>query len=480
MVPLQLSQVKPDFESLVTQLQLYLAQKETWIDLIPSATGQTLIELCAAVGAFNQYGIESATREAFLDTARRESSVYAIVRMLGVRIARKTPARVECTLSRGVHVETLTIPEYSQFLVQGKPFFNRDPLIWSNTTQSISAVLYEGQIKTKEFEPSGESFRQIKLGEPGFVVSNSDVIVTLVRIDNNARDTWEASESGILIADANAKVYYDSTSGDGDLIVSFGDNNHGKKPDTSHKIEIKYVVTKGLAGSVGNSGQKVTISTVTTVVGVTTSAMTGGADEIPYTVYKRIAPHLANSKQACVTADQYLAKALDFPGVGSASITAERDYEAQGIQPDLTRMNVLTICILPADSQLAAFSEEQWNEFLDYMNNFKFALCEIETQNPVAIETTLNIHVTIHRTAVAELVKVNTRKVVSDLFSRTNNLLSKTIALSDISKAVCDLDGVDYINILNHTADLIPQQFPKNRYFVLTDLTVTTSYTKRI
>src|SRR5438093_9888826 len=99
-VPLTLSQTTPDFESLVIQLQLFLNSRATWADLLTSSTGQTLIEMMAAVGTFNQFAIEVAAREGFLDTAVRESSVYAITRMLGVRISRKNPAGCDVTLTR--------------------------------------------------------------------------------------------------------------------------------------------------------------------------------------------------------------------------------------------------------------------------------------------------------------------------------------------------------------------------------------------
>mgnify|MGYP006907741706 CR=1 FL=1 len=100
-VPLKLSDTSPDFESLVLQLQLFLDSKGTWSDVLPSSLGQTLIEMMAAVGAFNQFAIESALREAFLTTAKRQSSVYAVARMLGVRLVRKSPASVSVNLQRG-------------------------------------------------------------------------------------------------------------------------------------------------------------------------------------------------------------------------------------------------------------------------------------------------------------------------------------------------------------------------------------------
>ena len=140
-VPLKLSAVKPDFPSILMQLQLFLQAKGTWTDLQTSGTGETLIEMMASVATFNQFAIESAARESTLTTAVRDSSVYAITRMLGVRIHRKSPANVEVSLERSAvsTVEALTIPTFTQFDVNGKDFFNRHPLMFSAGSDRAAA-----------------------------------------------------------------------------------------------------------------------------------------------------------------------------------------------------------------------------------------------------------------------------------------------------------------------------------------------------
>lgn len=156
MIPLKLSTIKPDFPSLLLQLQMYLQATNTWSDLQTSSTGQTLLEMMAATATFCQFGIESAARETTLTTAVRDSSVYAITRMLGVRIHRKSPASVEGNVTR-VNTDTLeAIPNFTQFEVNGVPFFNRQSLMFAQGASRAAERLYYG---TPLEVLSGSSFK---------------------------------------------------------------------------------------------------------------------------------------------------------------------------------------------------------------------------------------------------------------------------------------------------------------------------------
>ena len=77
-----LSTVNPDFADLVVQFQAKLASVDAWRDLLTTATGQTLIEFIAGVGELDQYAIERIFQEMFTETARLDSSIYGITKML--------------------------------------------------------------------------------------------------------------------------------------------------------------------------------------------------------------------------------------------------------------------------------------------------------------------------------------------------------------------------------------------------------------
>ena len=145
MIPLKLSTVKPDFDSILLQLQLYLQAKGTWSDLYTSGTGETLMEMMAAVGTLNQFAIESAAREGTLTTAVRDSSIYAITRMLGVRIHRKSPSGVSVKLTRKDSTFADSIATFTQFDINGAGFFNRNPLMFVQGSLQAAERLFYGQ-----------------------------------------------------------------------------------------------------------------------------------------------------------------------------------------------------------------------------------------------------------------------------------------------------------------------------------------------
>ena len=70
--PVRLSEVKPDFESVLLQLQLAVQQRAEssedgrgWSTMLTSGTGETLLELFGSGVTFNQMYIETSLREAF-------------------------------------------------------------------------------------------------------------------------------------------------------------------------------------------------------------------------------------------------------------------------------------------------------------------------------------------------------------------------------------------------------------------------------
>lgn len=273
-IPLLLSNTTPDVDSLILQMQLYVSSKQSWKDLIASGTGQTLIELMASVGCFNQFAIESAARECFLTTAARDSSVYAITRMLGVRINRKSPAHVEVSITRpSSRIGTLeVIPKFSQWTVNGVKFFNREnisfqigkvsPVIYgkdsSGALVELPTTLYEGEVRQQILQSDTSTFREIYLEEPGFVVSNEDVRVVVVSKTGD-RVAWTPLQEGqgIWMSGPGDNKYYNSTSGFGDAILAFGDGFHGAVPPPVCNIEVTYAVTNGAASNTGMSNLEV-------------------------------------------------------------------------------------------------------------------------------------------------------------------------------------------------------------------------------
>lgn len=476
-VPLQLSQTQPDFESLVLQLQLYLNSRATWSDLLTSSTGQTLIEMMSAVGTFNQFAIEIAAREGFLDTAVRESSIYAITRMLGVRIGRKSPAGSDVTLTRpGDPTYARLIPRFTQWTINGTKFFNRYPIQFEQGSSTVNAKLYEGSLKVQTIAADSTAFREIYLNEPGFVVSTEDVEVAMINNITGNGDLWTNIDDGIWTAGPADKVYYDATAGTGDVILAFGDGYSGVLPSVGTNIQISYIVTSGSVGNNGGAAFEVKCVDFEDITGVSTSKISGGADEKPASYYKSMAPYIFRAKKRAVNPTDYKAIASDYPGVAAVSIQAQKDI-APG---DLRWMNVVRICLLPQMED--AFTQSEWDEFKLWFKKRCHTAVEIQQYDPekkvVDIEVSLALNAAANPEEVVPTVEANIRA----LFAREVHTLGKRISISDIVEAA-RLDDVDYVQVATPSLDLVTDivngKASVLQYFEIGTLKINTRYSER-
>lgn len=475
-VPLTLSQAKPDFESLVIQLQLFLNSRATWSDLLTSSTGETLIEMMAAVGTFNQFALEVAAREGFLDSAVRESSIYAITRMLGVRIGRKSPAGCDVTLTRsGDLTYARMIPRFTLFTVNGLSFFNRYPILFDQNSATATAKLFEGTVRVQSFAADSTAFREIYLNEPGFVVSNQDVEVLMIASSGES-EVWTSIDDGIWTASSSDRVYYDATSGEGDVILAFGDGYSGSLPSIGSNIQITYIVTNGSISNNGGAAFEVACPQYDFVSGVTTSKLSGGADQKPASYYKSMAPHIFRAKKRAVNPMDYKAIASDYPGVAAVSVQAQKDI-APG---DLRWMNVVRMCILPMEED--AFTATEWEDFKVWFKKRCHTAIEIQPYTPEKKVINIELTLALKAAAIPEEVVPEVEANIRALFAREVHTLGKRIAVSDIMDAG-DLPEVDYMQLqtpsLDLVTDIIRGKASVLQYFEIGTLKINTRYSER-
>lgn len=472
-VPLKLSDTTPDFESLVLQLQLYLDSKGTWSDVLTSSLGQTLIEMMAAVGAFNQFAIESAAREDFLSTAKRQSSVFAITRMLGVRMTRKYPASTSIRLTRTLQLDTqLLIPRFTQFTINGQMFFNRDAISFGPGIDTLNRVLhtredgssfytddvflYEGVVKKQTFAADTTAFREIYLDELNFIVSDHDIRVRVINTPLAISEEWTMTRSGnaIWTADPYEKVFYDSTSGYGDTIISFGDNRRGAVPTLGSDIEITYAQTLGAAGNIGLTNYEVKCIDIPDLAGATLSIISGGSDEKSAMFYKSMAPYIYKAHSRAVTRQDYQAIALNYPGIASVSTTAQRDSSVRSQTPQW--MNVVQMCLLPdKPTQVSGItgtddyvlSDAKKTEFLAYMQEFQHVAIYIELKDAYRQLVDLELTVFLKQDSIPANILPIVYNNIRALFTRDFTTLGRKIATSDVVTAATYVDGVDYVDI---------------------------------
>lgn len=448
-VPVRLSQTKPDFESIVLQLQLYLNSRGAWIDQQTSGTGQALIEAVSAVGAYNQFAAEMSFREAFLLTAMRDSSIYAGADFLGVHIKRKTPAKVQVQMKRSKNIQfPFIIPRLSAFQIDGRMFFNREPVTFnSGSTDADLIFLYQGEIRTRTFPGRSSPFQEVSLREPGFGVSDDDVNVYVINTTLNERSLWTRTLDGLWIAGPAAQVYYDRTDGDGDVLLTFGDGTHGGMPSIGYTIETVYAVTTGSAGNNGGSGLDVRYVDDTDIQGTTLTAIVGGADEKPASFYKKLGSQIYKARNRGGTPADYMALGADYPGVAAVKVQAQKDI-APG---DLRWMNVVRLCVLPYDGD--KFTQIEWDDFLAWIEDKKHAAIQIQPYDPERRDVDVHVRLALKPNAIPGEVHPQVDTAIRALFDKEIDTLGKRIAFSDIVEA-CAVDDVDYVHVLNPSDDL--------------------------
>lgn len=437
-----LSTIKPDFEDIRSQLQSALGNYSSWIDLLPTGTGQTLTDFVAGVGAQDQFAIEHAFRESFR-TARLDSSIYAQAILLGVRLGRKSPSSVSVSLARSDTTASLTIPAFTAFSCSSSTLFNREAITFAIGAPTAAATLYEGVITQINLGSDGAAWQLFVSTEIGSVVSDIDVVVKLnnIPLPIYTRALWHAQgSSGVQ----------DSTTPTGQLMLTFGNSTFGTQPGTNDQISIMYAVTKGTSGQDASiSGRKVTVLGYSGVTGTATTALSGGGDEKAAVFYRKLSPQLFSAgEKTATTADEYAAVANSYPGVLDAKVFGQRSMAPS----DPRWMNLHQVTLL-TDS---VWTGAQWDTFV--------AWYQIRTMYPSrffrkdAVARPFSLTLTLHCQGRADLeaVKALAVSAVSALFNPRPGIIDSNVYRSDIyTEAKNSSDTIEYLSLDNLDTDII-------------------------
>ena len=348
-----ISDLSADFEQLRSDFEQYLAQKKSWKGNLTTMTGQTLIELVAALGAFDQTKISRAFEDAFAETAVSDEAIRACAVMQGIRMTRKLPAQitVQLTAPRGT-----IIPVYSQFTCSGYGFFNRDVLQFltgDSDTSTITCTLYQGDVHTYYINGDGSNLQAWVSEQDQFTVSDRDV---LVQINS---ESIPVSYSGLWNF-RNQPACMDLSTSDGRLLIQFGTNRmnvarqangivdeelieevtYGTVPTINDIVTITYAVTEGESGNnYVTKDSRVTIDGFAEVEGTATSNPVYGSNEKSTLTYKNNTASSFGTYGSAVTKSQYSAIVNTYPGVIDAITQAQREINPGNVE----YMNVIWV-----------------------------------------------------------------------------------------------------------------------------------------
>lgn len=446
----------------VVNLLLEKAQSTTaWSDKQSASMLVLLADILGDIGEADSTATILAAREAFINIARRSSSIYAGARMLGVPIRRKSPAVTTALLTNntGMHV---TYERYTQLSVGGRPAFLTQQLSLApgasqNCTLAMGSVVNERYPITET-----QDLRRQTLGTDGFRIT-SDMDVWTEDANGNVYP-YTLIDQGLTHAGIGDRVVADVTDESGTSTLLFGGQYFGFAPPRDHTLCIRYRVTNGKSDNNDNLGLMCEVIDNKRIAGRTIEPTVGGDDELPLEYYKTFGPILHLSRGTLSRPDEWRAAILAFPGVADCAIMSQRDIAPN----DPTWQLMLRICVLPKSGSTFGGvnpnpESAAWTRLLKVIAKYK-PTHTIQTWNPSRILTSVSVEIglfdwysgdyrTVEQTAQAKIAK---------LFEPRVGLLGRMLSHSDIVAAIKNdatgqaLDYIDYVRVLSPSDELRP------------------------
>lgn len=440
---IQLSRIHPDYAQIRAQLQLALSSTDSWKDLLTTSTGQAVIDFISAIGDLDQYSIEHSYKEAFLD-GRQDSSIYAIAKLLGIRLGRKTPAQATVTLSRTTNVlGTLTIPAYTEFSGGGVPMFNRTPIVFNIGVTSVNAELFQGTIRTLTAMSDGTDYQIFMAEERDYQVSDIDTQVMAGSVE------IPIIRSGLWTKRGEPAVQ-DLTFNRGEMVLMFGNNLFGYKPGVNTPLTFRYVVTTGLAAnSLTFSGQSVSAPTVPGLTGVAITGLAAGADQRDASFYRKFGPQLFSAGERANTEQEYQAIAANYPSVIDALVVGQRKLTPY----DLRFMNLVRISLL----RNTTWGQPQIDDFTAYYQARTMFPVRFYFEDPIAVDIDLEANVYCRVDGDLTTIQSSVTAALQELFKPRVGIIGLNFYRSDIHRAIrLASPNVEFIELLNPLTDIFP------------------------
>lgn len=238
-----------DFFSLRKNLVSYLEDSNVFTDYdFTGSALSTLLDLLAYNSTLYGFYATMIANESFLDTAQLDESVYSLVKPLGYLPTSRRGAVASITVN-GTSTQT-----------QPGDLFLGGGLKWTPTqSYSISGNteidIYQGQFVQV---PSGEPFEYSEFDPrriypiPSNFIDTTTLQVFVAAPGTTDYEEWQnannlsANITGIQSSD---KVYFITTTVDGNYAVQFGDNFIGKRPENGSLIRFDFYETSGSEGN---------------------------------------------------------------------------------------------------------------------------------------------------------------------------------------------------------------------------------------
>lgn len=457
-----------------------------WTDAQVSSLTALLADALGDMGVTNSYASLIAAREAFSRLARRNTSILANARYLGVDITRKSVSTVTASVAN---------------LSSSKVSFDKHTPFTIGSTSALLAEVTQweaGEVKNVDFL-IGEvfTFSQVISDTYDYMVvplqtTNFELTADLrvwFEHPTGTKIEYQRYDKCLFEAYADQQIFLDVTTDSGDVEIQFGGEQWGARPPSGYTMRVQGIKSLGASGNSDSIGLKVQCLSNSQIQGKTITAIIGGSDETPVEYYRNYTPIVGRSRKKLIRRDEWKAAIALYPDVadvvvqGQAEI-APNDREWQG---------VVRVCVLPRNTSSWGGinpnpTSAQWTKFLNWLAQYCSPL-DVQSWNPDKLQIDCVIDVALYADApgTRESNQATLEASVLKLFERRPGLLGKRLAVSDImDRVLYDWTNpdrpvrrpeVDYCNVPSPIQDIIPNSILE--YVALRNLRINVTYSER-
>lgn len=466
----------------VEDIMSRFAESTYWSDDHVSSLTVLIADALGDIGVSNSYANRFAAREAFVQLARRSSSVYAAMRTLGVPITRRNPATVRVKMTNNTP-HAISMSKYDVFDVEGRPALLASPCIIA-VSETVELDLIVG-IKFSQSISLGQvpDYASLDLDTTDFNLA-ADLEVYTEDVAGN-RVQFHHHHDALFSIQTGEKAFIDLTNDSGGVTIQFGGASWGAKPQPNTTLHVTGIQSIGAGANSEGVGFKVTARDYLRLQGSTITTISGGSDNKPLEYYKLFGPTLGSAKRKFISKDEWRAGIILYPDVADVVIQSQRDIAPN----DKQWMGVIRVCVLPTSTSswggLNPNPESaQWSKFGNWLSRFH-GILEVQNWNPTKMPIDLNLEVALFSDSSGSKAQYESiiRAAVYKLFDRKPGTLGKRLAISDITEAIkfdekdVRRKYIDYVNVLSPMKDVIPNSVLE--YVALRNLRITIKYSER-
>ncbi|HEX2084697.1 MAG TPA: baseplate J/gp47 family protein [Solirubrobacteraceae bacterium] len=461
-----------DYDSILAAMRSLIPGKlPEWTDHASEAdVGNVLLQLFAHMGDVLSYHQDRVANESFLTTARTRRSVIAHLRLIGYELGTAAPAAAALTVSvPAAENRTVTIGRGDAFATRSERDAPSIRFEYNGThplTVDLATLAVDEATGRKAFELAVEEGRLIRDellgvsdGSPNqrFRLHHSPFIlrsrgakghagheIALVTRRGGAVREWTLRETLAFSQSAaspgasggRARDFVVEIDDEDQATVAFGDDVLGAIPDQGAEVRATYRVGGGAAGNVpAGSIDTIVASRDLALAGarVTNEQRAhGGSDRETIERAVRHAPAVFRSMRRAVTAADYEALTLDFPGVGKVRAAA-------------ANWNTVRLHVAPAGG--GTVTDVLRAGLLAYFEDRRPLSTRIEVRSAAYVDVQVAAEIGVLPYYSSDDVAEQVRSRASDVLAFEHVDFGRPMFLSRFYEVIEAVDGVNFANV---------------------------------